>query len=83
LGRNTWRRSRCNYSSTGACLNDLLWRGNCLNTWPGGYCDATCNDCGGGDAEPSSRDEIATRDNRSSMFFSWFCADWLGRLFAC
>jgi hypothetical protein len=54
-----------------------------LNTWPGGYRDATSNDCGGGDAEPSSRDEVAARDNRSSMLFSWFGADWLGRLFAC
>jgi hypothetical protein len=54
-----------------------------LNTWPGGDRDATSNDCGGGDAEPSSRDEIAARDNRSSVLFSWFRADWLGRLLAC
>jgi hypothetical protein len=54
-----------------------------LGTWPGGHCDATCNDCSGGDAEPSSRDEVAAGDNRPSMLFSWFGADWLGRLFAC
>jgi hypothetical protein len=53
-----------------------------LGTWPGGHCDATCNDCRGGDTESRSRDEVATRDYRSSMLFSWFGADWLGRLLA-
>jgi hypothetical protein len=54
-----------------------------LGTWPGGHCDATRNDCGGGDAEPSSRDEVAAGNYRPSMLFSWFGADWLGRLLAC
>ena len=82
MGRNTWRRRGCHNRSTRPCLSDGLWCRNCLDTWPGGHCDATCNDCSGGDAEPSSRDEVAAGDNRSSMLFSWFGADLLGRLLA-
>jgi hypothetical protein len=83
LSRNTWRRRGRHNCSTGPGLNDGLRCRSCLDTWPGGYRDATCNDCGGGDAEPSSRDEIAAGDHRSSVLFSWFGADWLGRLPAC
>jgi hypothetical protein len=83
LGRNTWSWRRCDNRSTGPGLNDGLRSRSSLDAWPCGYRNATSNDCGGGDAEPSSRDEIAARDNRSGMFFSWFCGDWLGRLLAC
>jgi hypothetical protein len=54
-----------------------------LDALPRGDCNATGNDSGGGDTESCPRDEIAARDNRSGMFFSWFCADRLGWLLAC
>jgi len=54
-----------------------------LNAWAGGYCDATCHDCGGGDAESGACNEIASGDNRPSMLFSGLCTDRLGWLLAC
>jgi hypothetical protein len=50
-----------------------------LNSWSCGYCDAARHDGGSGDAEPSPGDEIAAGDNRSSMLFSRFRTDRLGR----
>jgi len=51
-----------------------------LPGWPRGHCHATCNDCGGGDAESGTRDEIAAGDDGSSVLFGWLVTDWLGRL---
>jgi hypothetical protein len=45
-----------------------------------GDCHATCNDCGGGDAEPSTRDEIATGDDWTSVLFGLLAVDWSGWL---
>ena len=65
----------------GSRLDDGLRRGSCLDTWPRSDCDATCHDCGGGDAEPSTRYEIAAGDNRSCALFR-IRTDRLGRLLA-
>jgi len=81
LGRNTWRGR--DYCSTGRHLGDRLSCWDCLYTLSSCDRDATRDDCGGGDAESGTGDEIAPGDNRSSMLFSWLGTDRLGRLVAC
>jgi hypothetical protein len=76
-GRGCWHLHDC---TTRACLGDGCWHR--LYTLAGGYRYATCNNRGGGDAEPSPSDEIASGDNRPSVLFSWLRTDRLGRLLA-
>jgi hypothetical protein len=64
--------SRClDDCSARACLPDRLRRWSGLHPLTGSDCDAARNNRGGGDAEPSPRDEIASGDHRPSALFSW------------
>jgi hypothetical protein len=51
------------------------WRRRGLHALSSGDRDAACHDCGGGHAKPSTRDEIAAGDDRTSMFFGSIWSD--------
>jgi hypothetical protein len=61
-------------------LCDWGWCG--LDTLPRGYSYTTSDNRGGGDAEPCTRDEIASGDDRSRVLVRCVRAHRLGRLVA-
>jgi len=84
LSAGIWR-GRLNDCRTTSRLRDGLRCRNGLSTLSGGDCHAPGHNCGGGDAEPRSRDEIAAGDYWTSALstFSWFWTNGLGWLLTC